>query len=135
MLLRLDGTAERIERSGGDEGIGTQRDGALALLDHALGLGVDDAHEHGHAARDDADGLADDLVAALIGGEDDLARGSEEEQAVDAAVDHVVDEPLERGDVELVVGRVGRDDGRDDAPESLVCTHGSLLFLKVHERQ
>ena len=25
--------------------------GALALLDHALGLGVDDAHQHGHANR------------------------------------------------------------------------------------
>ena len=107
--------AQGVERGGGHEGVGAQRDGALALLDHALGLGVDDAHQHGHAAVDDAHGLADHLVAALVGGEDDLARGAQEEQAVDARVDHVVDEALERRDVELVVGGVGHDDGRHDA--------------------
>ena len=42
------------------------------MLEHALGLGVDDAHEHRDAVVDDADSFLDDLIAALIGGEHDL---------------------------------------------------------------
>lgn len=34
---------------------------------------------------DDADGLGDDLAAALIGGEDNLARRAQEEQAIEPA--------------------------------------------------
>ena len=96
------------------------------MLDHALGLGVDDAHEHGNAMVDDAHGLAHHLVAALVGREDHLARGAKEEQAVDARVDHVVNEALKRRNVKLVVGSVGNDDGRDDAAD-LEVSHGAFL--------
>ena len=121
VLLDLGHAAEGVEGRGGHEGVGAELLGDLAVLEHALGLGVDDAHQDGHAVVDDADGLGDDLAAALVGGEDDLAGGAEEEQAVDAGVDHVVDEALEGRDVELVVGRVGDDDGRDDASDLEVC--------------
>ena len=46
------------------------------MLDHALGLGVDDADQNGNAVVDDTDGLCDNLATALVGGEDDLARGA-----------------------------------------------------------
>ena len=74
-----------IERAGGDKRIGAQLLSDLTVLDHALGLGVDDADQNGNAVVDDTDGLGDDLTATLVGGEDDLARGAQEEQAIDAA--------------------------------------------------
>ena len=71
------------------------------MLDHALGLGVDDADQNGNAVVDDTDGLCDNLATALVGGEDDLARGAQEEQAIDAGIDHAVDAALKGGNVEL----------------------------------
>ena len=73
VLLHLGEATEGVERAGRDEHVGAELLGATAVLEYALGLGVDDAHEHGDAVVDDADGLPDDLVAALVGGEDDLA--------------------------------------------------------------
>ena len=97
------------------------------MLEHALGLGVDDADEHGHAMIDDTDRLADDLIAALVGGKDDLAGRAEEEQAVDACLNHAVDVALKGSDVELAVLGVGNDDRRDDATVDLICHEGISL--------
>ena len=73
MLLNLGHAAQSIERAGGDQHVGTKLLGNAAVLEDALGLGVDDADHHGNAMVDDADGLGYNLAAALIGGEDDLA--------------------------------------------------------------
>ena len=81
------------------------------MLDHALGLGVDDADQNGNAVVDDTDGLCDNLATALVGGEDDLARGAQEEQAIDAGIDHAVDAALKGGNVELVVSVSGTTTG------------------------
>ena len=126
VLLDLGHALQGIERAGGDEGIGAQLLGDLAVLDHALGLGVDDADQNGNAVVDDTDGLCDNLATALVGGEDDLARGAQEEQAIDAGIDHAVDAALKGGNVELVVFGIGNNDGRDNAGEFLSC-HKNLL--------
>ena len=76
VLLDLGHALQGIERAGGDEGVGAQLLSNLTVLDHALGLGIDDADQNGHAVVDDAHGLGDDLTTALVGGEDDLARGA-----------------------------------------------------------
>src|SRR2546421_136765 len=52
----------------------------------------------------------------------ELAVGAEHEDAVDAAVDEVVDEPLEAREVEVFVGQHRRGDGGDDALDA----HGLL---------
>ena len=69
VLLDLGSCPAGIERAGGDEGIGAQLLSDLTVLDHALGLGVDDADQNGNAVVDDTDGLGDDLTATLVGGE------------------------------------------------------------------
>ena len=96
------------------------------MLDHALGLGVDDADQNGNAVVDDAHGLGDNLATALVGGEDDLARRAQEEQAINAGIDHAVDAALKGGNIELVVFGIGNNDGRDNAGEFLSC-HKNLL--------
>ena len=126
VLLDLGHALQGIERAGGDEGVGAQLLSNLTVLDHALGLGIDDADQNGHAVVDDTHGLGDDLTTALVGGEDDLARGAQEEQAVDAGIDHAVDAALKGGNVELVVFGIGNNDGRDNAGEFLSC-HKNLL--------
>ena len=126
VLLDLGHALQGIERAGGDESIGAQLLSDLTVLDHALGLGVDDADQNGNAVVDDAHGLGDDLATALVGGEDDLARGSQEEQAIDAGIDHAVDAALKGGNIELVVFGIGNNDGRDNAGEFLSC-HKNLL--------
>ena len=126
VLLDLGHALQGIERAGGDERIGAQLLGDLAVLDHALGLGVDDADQNGNAVVDDAHGLGDNLATALVGGEDDLARGAQEEQAIDAGIDHAVDAALKGGNIELVVFGIGNNDGRDNAGEFLSC-HKNLL--------
>ena len=73
MLLDLGKAAQSIERARGNQHIGTELLRNATMLEHALGLGVDDADEHGHAMIDDTDRLADDLIAALVGGENNLA--------------------------------------------------------------
>ena len=72
VLLDLTHAAERVERGSCHEGVDAELLGHAAMLDHAIGLGVDDAHEHRDAVVDDADSFLDDLIAALIGGEHDL---------------------------------------------------------------
>ena len=126
VLLDLGHALQGIERAGGDKRVGTQLLSDLAVLDHALGLGVDDADQNGNAVIDDAHGLGDDLTTTLVGGEDDLARGAQEEQAIDAGIDHAVDAALKGGNVELVVFGIGNNDGRDNAGEFLSC-HKNLL--------
>ena len=130
VLLDLGHALQGIERAGGDKRIGTQLLSDLAVLDHALGLGVDDADQNRHAVVDDAHGLGDNLATALVGGEDDLARGSQEEQAIDAGIDHAVDAALKGGNVELVIFGIGNNDGRDNAGEFLSC-HKNLLSCLV----
>ena len=126
VLLDLGHALQGIERAGGDEGIGAQLLSDLTVLNHALGLGIDDADQNRHAVIDDAHGLGDDLTATLVGGEDDLARGAQEEQAIDAGIDHAVDAALKGGNIELVVFGIGNNDGRDNAGEFLSC-HKNLL--------
>ena len=126
VLLDLGHALQGIERAGGDKRIGAQLLSDLTVLDHALGLGIDDADQDGHAVVDDTNGLGDDLATTLIGGENDLARRAQEEQAIDAGIDHAVDAALKGGNVELVVFGIGNNDGRDNAGEFLSC-HKNLL--------
>ena len=60
---------------------------------------------------DDTNGLGDDLATTLIGGENDLARRAQEEQAIDAGIDHAVDAALKGGNVELVSSVSGTTTG------------------------
>ena len=74
------------------------------------GAGVD-----GHALVDVGHGRGDDfLLFALVEGVE-LAVGAEDEDAVDAVVDEVVEEPAQPRQVEVLVGLHRRGDGRDDA--------------------
>ncbi len=61
----------------------------------------------------DSHGLLQYVIALRVGEERNLARGAQEEQAVDASVDHAVDGALERLQVKLfLLGQ--RDDDRGD---------------------
>ena len=111
VLLDLGHALQGIERAGGDKRIGAQLLSDLTMLDHALGLGIDDADQNGNAVVDDAHGLGDNLAAALVGGEDDLARGAQEEQAIDAGIDHAVDAALKGGNIKLVSSVSGTTTG------------------------
>ena len=66
--------AERVERRGGDDGVGPEFGGGAGVLDDAVGLRVDAADQDGHTPGDGLYRCGDDLPAALIGGEDDLSR-------------------------------------------------------------
>ena len=103
MTLDLARAAECVKRCGRDERVDAVALRALALVDDAQGLHVDDAGEHGHAMVHDGHGLLQHVVALGVGEEGDFARGSQEEQAVHACVDHAVDGALERLEVELLL--------------------------------
>ena len=127
MLLDLGHAAQGVERSSGDQDVGAELLRDATVLEHALGLGIDDADHHRHAMVDDADGLGDDLATTLVGGEHDLARRPQEEQAVDARIDHTVDAALKGDDVELVIRGIGDDDGRINTGE-LGSSHSDNSF-------
>ena len=91
VLLDLGHAAQGVERSSGDQDVGAELLRDATVLEHALGLGIDDADQNRHAVVDDADGLGDDLATTLVGGENDLTRRAQEEQAIDAGIDHAVD--------------------------------------------
>ncbi len=78
----------------------------------------------------DGHGLLQHMVTLGIGEERDLARGAQEEQAVDAGVDHTVDGALEGLQVKLLLlGQ--RDDHRGITPwngESVMMSTLPLSF-------
>ena len=115
VALGLLGAAQRVERRGRHDGVDAEALGALGLVDHAHGLHVDDAGEHGNALVDDGDRLLQHVVALSVGEEGDLARGAQEEQAVDACGDHAVDGALERLQVQMPICRQRNDYRGDDA--------------------
>src|SRR5699024_6566418 len=100
-LLRA---GDRVER-GGDHVAGeVEALGGAHVLDHPVGLHVDDPADHRHLTGDGAgDGLEHGRAAGVVP-EGDLAGGAEGEDPVDAAVQEMADEPLERGQVDLAVG-------------------------------
>jgi len=61
------------------------------------------------------DGGGDHLLLLVIVHRVEFAIGAEHEDAVDAAVDKVIEEPLEPRQIEVFVGLHRRGDGRDDA--------------------
>lgn len=111
--------AERIERRGRDDRRRAELTGLAGVFDHAVRFGVDAADEHRHATVDDVDRRANDLLAAGIGAERDLARRAEREYAVDPGVDHAVDRAGEAWQVELLVCGERGDRRRNDAVELL----------------
>ena len=115
VAFHLFGTAEGVEGGGCHEGVHAVARRALGLVDHAHGFHVDDAREHRYAAVHHGDGLLQNVVALRVGEEGNLARGSQEEQTVDARVDHAVDGALERLEVELALLGQRNDDGGNDA--------------------
>ena len=76
VALVLLGAAQGVEGSGAHEAVDVVLLGALDLLDHALGLHVDDAGQDGHAVVDDAHGLLQQLEALVVVEEGDLAAGA-----------------------------------------------------------
>ena len=79
------------------------------------------------------DGLLQNVVALRVGEEGNLARGSQEEQTVDARVDHAVDGALERLEVELaLLGQ--RNDTGGMTPRNGESVIGASLSLFVGKR-
>ena len=126
VLLDLGHALQGIERAGGDKRIGAQLLSDLTVLDHALGLGIDDADQDGHAMVDDTNGLGDDLATTLIGGEKRPRPKSPGRTGHRRRHRSCVDAALKGGNVELVVFGIGNNDGRDNAGEFLSC-HKNLL--------
>ena len=84
VTLGLLRAAQGVERGGGDQRVDAEALGALGLIDHAQGFHVDDAGKHGHAMVHDGHGLLQHMITLGVGEERNLARGAQEEQAVDA---------------------------------------------------
>ena len=101
----------------------------LRMLDHAVSLRIDAADKHRHAAVDDADSLAHNLLAVLVRREGDLARGAEEEEAMDAGIEHAVDEALIGRHVDRMVRKIGRHDRRHDTAQSKLFRHCETFLL------
>ena len=85
--------------------------------DDGVGLHVDAAGDHRHAAVVDAHALAHDGKAGLLVKEGHLTGRAQEEEAVDSGVDHAVEMALEGLVVDGAVVELGNDDGRDDAAD------------------
>ena len=128
VALDLRQAAERVERAGGHDRGRAELLRLLGVLDHTVGLGVDAADEHGHAAVDNLHDGLDDLAAAGVGAERDLAGGAEREQAIDASVDHAVERAREADLVDFAVGGERGDDRGDDPAE--LCCHDGGSFTK-----
>ena len=122
--------AERVERSRGDKGVDTESGSAFGLIDHAHGLHIDDAREHRHATVDDGDRLLQHMIALRIGEKRHLSARAEEEQSVDACVDHAIDRTVEGLEIEGLLRGKGDDHGRNHAAE-LGGFHTSCLLIEV----
>jgi len=90
------GVVEGVDRCGGHHGVDTGALGHPSLLDHAGSGEVDAADHHRHPPGGGLDDRVGDSAPLVVGEVGDLAGGAEREQAVDPAVDEVVDQPGQR---------------------------------------
>ena len=117
-----------VERGGDDDAVDAQGCCAFGVADDAIRGGVYHAGEDGEAAGGDLYGVGEDAVSGGFVVEDDFAGGAEEEQAVDAAGDEMLDDAGEAGVVHRVIGVERGDDGGDDAAQRIeVLRHGRIL--------
>ena len=129
VTLGLLGATQGVEGSRGDEAVDADSLGTLGLVDDAQGLHVDDAGQDGHAAAHDGDGLLKDVLTLGVGQEGNLAGGAQEEETVDAGINHAVDVAAERLEVKRALGGQRNDYGRNDAFDALGIHLSTLSFL------
>ena len=87
--------------------------------------GVGDADEHRHALADLTADALDEFAPQTVAEAGAFARRAEDEQPAHAASEHVLDEPLEAGDVEFIPAPHRRDHRGHDAgqrPVHRVCS-------------
>ena len=121
MTLGLLRAAKRVERSGGNERVNAVARRTLRLVDDTQGFHVDDARENRNAAMNHGDGLLQHVITLSIGQKCNLTTGAQEEQAVDARIDHAVDGALERLEVERALLGQRNDNRGDNTVEVDVC--------------
>ena len=98
-----------IVGGGGDDAVGAGIGGELGEVDGFDEGGVGDADENGEAVVHELAGAGDDFAAEAVAEAGALAGGAEDENGADAAVDELLDEAFEAGDVEEVAVEEGRD--------------------------
>ena len=76
---------------------------------------------NGNAVVDVSDGGGDDFLLFALIQSVKLAIGAEDEDAMNAVFDEMVEEPFQTGNVEVLVGQHRRGDGRNNALDTHDC--------------
>ena len=125
MVGDLGHRVQGVERGCDHDADGAGGDGAVGLLDDP-GRGLfHAAHEHRHPAVGAGGDGGDHGLALVIGEVGHLTGGAEDEEAVHATVDEVVDDAVEGGEVDVALSGEGGDHGGVDADEFLGHADGS----------
>ena len=78
------------------------------------------------------DGLLQHMVALSVGKEGNLARGTQEEQAINTCVNHAVDRALESLKIKRTLSGQRNDHGRNNAME-FAFSHEKTLFCWIQQ--
>ena len=114
VLGHLGLALQGVEGRGRHDHIRAEGLGSAHVRQNAFGLRVDDAGQHRDPAVDDAQGLFENPVTALVAREGNLATRTVDEEGVDARREHPLDVAFERGEVESAVLE-GDDERGDDS--------------------
>ena len=72
MFFYLSNSTKSVKRCRCHERVGSRLKRTVSMLEHALGLRVNNAHQHGDTTRNDTDRLADNLITPLVSGKDNF---------------------------------------------------------------
>ena len=123
MLLNISWAAKCVERRGCYKSICTQCEGTATVLQDTLGLGINDAHKDRNTVVNNANSLAHNLITTLISCKNNLARRTQEEQAVYASLNKAINGALKRHDIKLVVWSVGGNNWWNNTAKWYVTGH------------
>ena len=96
------------------------------------GQPLGDTGKNGNAAMNHGNGLLQHMVALCVGKEGNLARGAQEEQAINTCVNHAVDRALESLKIKRTLGGQRNDHGRNNAME-FAFSHEKTLFCWIQQ--
>jgi hypothetical protein len=104
-----------IVGGGGDDAVGAGIGGELGEVNGLDEGGIGDADKNGEAIVNKLARAGDEFAAEAVAEAGGFAAGAEDEDGADAAVDELLDEAFEAGDVEEVTVEEGCDHRGDDA--------------------
>ena len=132
VTLSFLGATQSVERSGRNKAVNAIARSALGLVDHTQSLHIDDTGKNGDATMNHGNGLLQHVVTLCVGKEGNLARGAQEEQAINTCVNHAVDRALESLKIKRTLGGQRNDHGRNNAME-FAFSHEKTLFCWIQQ--